>query len=230
MVLTREDIRDGYVQRLVAHEQAGGAPLSEDQLNESRRQVLAEAVAGSAVWVIGYGSLMWNPAFHITESRIGTLFGYHRRFCLWSTMGRGSPDNPGLMLALTPGGCCQGLALRLAPEAVESETDILWRREMVRGAYRPRWVRVHTPGGIVGAITFVINPRHDSYAGVLPEETVAARIAAACGRLGPCAEYLTNTVAHLQALGIRDRHMSGLLAKVRAQNPAPATTISESAA
>ena len=219
MVLTRESIRDGFVQRLVAHEKAGSKPLSEEQLNRSRQQILESNAAGGEVWIFGYGSLMWNPAFHFMESRIGTVFGYHRRFCLWSTMGRGSPENPGLMLALTPGGCCQGMALRIAPEVVESETDILWRREMVRGAYRPRWVRVHTPTAVVSAITFVLNPRHDAYAGILPEETVAARIASACGRLGPCAEYLTNTVAHLQALGIRDRHMSDLLHKVRAQVP-----------
>ena len=217
MILTRESIRDGYVQRLVAHHKAGGEPLTEEQLNRSRQQILAANGNNGDVWIFGYGSLMWNPAFHFVEQRIGTVYGYHRRFCLWSTMGRGSPDNPGLMLALTPRGCCQGMALRIAPEVVESETDILWRREMVRGAYRPRWVKVHTPAGVVNAITFVLNPRHDTYAGILPEETVAARIASACGRLGPCAEYLTNTVAHLQALGIRDRHMSDLLAKVRAQ-------------
>ncbi len=219
MVLTRESIRDGYVQRLVAHEQSGRKPLTEEQLNRSRRHVLAQNAKDGDVWIFGYGSLMWNPAFHFIESRIGTVYGYRRRFCLWSTLGRGSPENPGLMLAITRGGCCQGMALRIAPDVVESETDILWRREMVRGAYRPRWVRVHTPRGIVNAITFVLNPGHDAYAGILPEETVATRIASACGRLGPCAEYLTNTVAHLQALGIRDRHMSDLLAMVRATNP-----------
>ena len=223
MVLTRESIRDGYVQRLVAHEQAGCKPLSEEQLRLSRRQALARNAANGEVWIFGYGSLMWNPAFHFVESRTGTIFGYRRRFCLWSTMGRGSPDNPGLMLGLASGGSCHGLALRIAPEVVESETDILWRREMVRGAYRPSWVRVHTPEGVVTAITFVINPQHDAYAGILPEETVVASIATACGRLGPCAEYLTNTVSHMQALGIRDRHMSDLLAKVRATPPQQTT-------
>lgn len=216
MALTRENIRDGFIDRLVAHEKRGIKPLGEEQLNRSRHRLLAELKDGEDVWVFGYGSLMWNPAFHFEESRVGTIYGFHRRFCLWSTIGRGSPQNPGLMLALDRGGSCRGMALRIHPDAVESETDILWRREMVRGAYTPRWVRVHTGKGIVRAITFTINHAHDAYAGILPEDKVVCCIATASGRLGACAEYLDNTVSQLAAIGIRDRHMSDLLGKVRA--------------
>jgi glutathione-specific gamma-glutamylcyclotransferase len=157
---------------------------------------------------------MWNPAFHFDEWRVGTVFGFHRRFCLWSTLGRGSPENPGLMLGLDRGGCCQGIALRIHADAVESETDILWRREMVRGAYLPRWVRVHTGQGVVRALTFTINHSHDSYAGVQPEQRVVECIATASDRLGACAEYLVNTVGHMRQLGIEDRNMVKLLALV----------------
>ena len=38
------------------------------------------------IWVFGYGSLIWNPAFDYDEMRTGTLHGYHRQFCFWSKM------------------------------------------------------------------------------------------------------------------------------------------------
>lgn len=199
---------------MVAHQAIGWEPLSEEELNRSRRSLLDQIGVGDDVWVFGYGSLMWNPAFHFDESRIGTIYGFHRRFCLWTTMGRGSPDNPGLMLALDRGGSCQGMTLRIRSDAIDSETDILWRREMVRGAYTPRWVRVHTNDGVVRAITFTINHGHDSYAGVQPEDRVVDCIATASGQLGACAEYLANTVSHMRGLGIQDRNMTKLLALV----------------
>ncbi len=57
------------------------------------------------------------------------------------------------------------------------------------------------------ALTFVINDRGDRYAGRLDDATVAGHIAAACGHRGPAAEYLLETVAHCEALGIHDRHL-----------------------
>ena len=88
---------------------------------------------------------------------------------------------------------------------VEEELAIVWRREMLSGAYVPHWVDVHTALGAVRAITFVINRAHERYARFLPDDRVAEVIAAAEGFLGPCADYLINTVDHLAQLGIHDR-------------------------
>ena len=77
-------------------------------------------------WVFGYGSLMWNPAFHHAEQRAARLAGWHRSFCFWNTFGRGSPENPGLTLALESGGSCLGVALRIAAADVRSELGVLW--------------------------------------------------------------------------------------------------------
>ncbi len=209
-VLTREAIRDGVVRRMIT---AGGVYLkllTEEELDASRHALLAEVAPATDVWVFGYGSLMWNPAFHFIERRPGTVYGYHRRFCLWTHLGRGSPENPGLTLGLRAGGSCAGVAFRVAASEAESELTIVWRREMVTGAYRPRWVRVHTPDGPVTAAAFVINHDHVRYAGELPDATMAQAIARAAGDLGPCAEYLFNTVAHLDQLGIRDGPMHRL--------------------
>ena len=78
----------------------------------SRRAALADHPPSEDVWLFAYGSLLWNPAIHVAERVIGRIYGYHRCFGIWTPAGRGSPDNPGLVLGLDRGGCCQGAALK----------------------------------------------------------------------------------------------------------------------
>ena len=87
---------------------------------------------------------------------------------------------------------------------------------MVTGAYRPGWVVVHTPDGPRRAITFLINHAHERYAGRLDHAAIVQAIATACGPLGACADYLFNTTAHLDELGIADRSLRNLCRAVRA--------------
>jgi cation transport protein ChaC len=181
------------------------------------RATLDKAPAKGDVWVFGYGSLIWNPAFHFVERRIARIHGYHRRFCLWTQLGRGSADNPGLMLGLESGGACRGVVFRIAEAAVQSELDILWRREMFTGAYCPTWVRARSGTDVVPAITFAINRKNSRYAGRLSDDTVARHIATAAGPMGRCCEYLFETVSHLTELGIRDRQLEAMAAKVKAK-------------
>ena len=219
VVLTREMIAAGRVRELVLQSDNAYPVLSDAELLASRSKMMDQAggdgATGDDVWVFGYGSLIWNPAFHYTERHTGRIHGFHRRFCLWTPIGRGSAEFPGLMLGLDRGGSCRGVVFRIEAAKVDSELEILWRREMVSGSYAPRWVVVQTPAGTVRAITFVINHAHDRYAGLLPEEKIAGIIAQAEGGLGRCCDYLFNTVAHLDELGIGDVPLSRLAARVR---------------
>ena len=52
------------------------------------------------MWVFGYGSLVWNPGFEVEDRVIATLPGYQRSFCMRSIHHRGTPEEPGLVLAL----------------------------------------------------------------------------------------------------------------------------------
>jgi cation transport protein ChaC len=188
--------------------------MSEAEIHASLDHMLDAPQAPREIWVFGYGSLIWNPAFEFVERRIGQVHGYHRRFCLWTHLGRGSPAVPGLMLGLLPGGSCRGVVYRVADAAVRSELEILWRREMIGGSYHPRWVPVLTQEGPVRAIAFAVNRANERYAGRLADAAVAAVIAKAAGRLGACSEYLFETVAHLAALGIHDRPLQRLCDQV----------------
>jgi glutathione-specific gamma-glutamylcyclotransferase len=221
-VLTRDNIRSGLIRDMIRQADPTMRVLTDEELHASIAAVITPDLAGRDVWLFCYGSLIWNPAFHFVERRLGTVHGYHRRFCLWTHLGRGTPDFPGLVLGLERGGSCRGVAFRVAAEAVPDELEIVWRREMVSGAYRPTWVTVRTPEGPVRAVTFVMNRRHDRYAGLLPEDRVADVIANAAGYLGRCADYLINTVAHLEELGIHDRALVRLrdrVAEGRAEGP-----------
>lgn len=218
-ILTREAILDGSIREYIFRDpELRRLVLPDEARDASLRETLRSAPPGD-VWVFGYGSLIWNPAFHFVEKRTARINGYHRRFCLWTQLGRGSPENPGLMLGLERGGACRGVAFRVAEEAVESELDVLWRREMFTGAYRPTWVTARSGDVSVPAVTFVINRDNARYAGRLTEDTIVRHLATATGPMGPCRDYLFTTVEHLAALGIRDRRLESVARRVRRHRP-----------
>ena len=88
---------------------------------------------------------------------------------------------------------------------------------MFPGAYCPTWVTARHGSESVAAITFVINRENNRYAGRLPDDNVARHIATAAGPMGPCCDYLFETVRHLAELGIRDRRLEAMAGRVRAQ-------------
>lgn len=160
------------------------------------------------VWVFAYGSLIWNPMVHHAERLAAHTPDWHRSFCLATKGGRGTPENPGLMLGLRPGpghlgGGCTGVAFRIEENLVAPELDLLWRREMVARGYIPRWVPMTTPDGqAVGhGVAFTIDPGGPGYCD-LPEDEVVQRLATARGRMGTAAEYLFRTRDGLRALDI----------------------------
>jgi len=195
--------------------------LEDDELRASMQGLLAHPPVAAddvdGVWLFGYGSLLWNPCVEVVERRAAHLHGYHRDFRLRLTYGRGSPDAPGLMLGLVPGGSCKGVALRVPGRHLQRELLLVWRREMLTGVYEPRWIRLRTPTGPVPAIAFVVNPRHRCYCGSLDERTTVELLATGHGLIGSAADYLEKTVAHLDEQGIHDRRLRRLRARVAAR-------------
>jgi len=173
--------------------------------------------ADAELWVFAYGSLMWNPGFPYLEHHMAVLRGYHRRFCVASHRYRGTPERPGLVLGLDRGGSCRGMAFRVAAEHAAATLDALWEREMVNRTYRPRLLPVSLGCGrrVARACTFVVDREHSQYCPCLDEAEMVERIACCAGERGPNLEYLTNTVEHLEQLGIHDARLSALLHAVK---------------
>lgn len=188
-----------------------------DYVRAARR--LREQATGE-VWVFAYGSLIWNPACAVEETRGGLVLGWHRTFRLKLDRWRGTKEQPGLMLVLDRGGRCKGLLQRLPAATAEAEIEKLLRREISEDppTNRPTWVQVLTPGRqTVRALAFTISRKDPRYSGRLSDEATADMLATAVGHIGSGAEYLYRTVAHLEASGIHDPHLWRLQEMVAAR-------------
>jgi len=218
--ITREGLLDGSHHARV---RAGQGPhvrfMTDEERSTHVAEMLARAPRPGHIWVFGYGSLMWNPAFRYVERHTARIYGFHRQFCLLARGGRGSPERPGLMLSLESGGSCTGVAYRIAPEAAATELDVLWRREMSSWSYRPVWVTAHMRGGPGAAIVFAVNRSHERYVPGLDTETIARYLATGAGLNGSCREYLFDTAEHLLELGIHDRGIEALAHRLRDLRP-----------
>lgn len=219
MTLTRADLENDRLRKLFREANPDARVLSEADLEASAKALLSQHPAGTDVWLFGYGSLIWNPIIHYEERRVARVHGFHRRFCLWSHVNRGSMQKPGLVLGLDTGGSCHGVAYRIAARRAADELRLIWRREMVLGSYTPRWVPIDSGGTAMRAIAFVVNRRHPSYAGRLPLETVIRTLVSARGYLGTPAEYLLETVKGLVEHGVRDSYLMELRKRVLAMHP-----------
>jgi cation transport protein ChaC len=219
MSLTRADLENDLLRATFRKVNPRVPVLSDAEQEASLRGILDQHESGADVWLFGYGSLVWNPIVRHEERRVARLHGHHRSFCLWSHVNRGSLQKPGLVLGLNSGGCCRGVAYRIAARHAEGELRLLWRREMVLGAYRPRWAKVDTGEETIRAIAFFVNREHPSYAGKLPLETVIKTLVSARGQLGTPAEYLLETVRGLIEHGVRDSYLIELRKRVLAMHP-----------
>ncbi len=210
-VITRDKLLDGS---LAEHFRANAPPgyhvRSQAELDASLDEVLTGHVQGEPVWVFGYGSLIWNPALAHDAAEKAHVFGWCRRFCIKMMMGRGSVEQPGLMLGLDRGGSCWGVALRVPAEHTRDELALLWRREMLSGAYQARWVAASIHGRRQPALSFVANRYSPRYLGALSLQEQAQMLRAGTGHLGSCRDYFDNTLASLQRLGLKDASLQRL--------------------
>lgn len=166
------------------------------------------------LWVFGYGSLIWSPCFAVERQVTARLDGWRRSFCMASWHYRGTREAPGLVLALDrqPGASCHGVAFLVERGEEDAALRALREREMVSDAYDEMRLPLADPA--VTALTYVIDPAHVQYC-AHDVETQARMIARAVGDRGPNRDYLLQTVAHLDALGIPDADLHDLAERVR---------------
>jgi glutathione-specific gamma-glutamylcyclotransferase len=169
------------------------------------------------LWVFGYGSLMWNPGFDFLESRRGRLYGYHRALCVSSPNFRGTAEDPGLVVGLDRGGSCVGLVYRVSAGNREQVIAYLDERESVGSIYQPVHGTVTTESGRIEARSYIACREGDHYRGALTVERQIETVLRCSGVSGTNVDYLRNTVAHLDALGISDGPLHAVWRAVEAQ-------------
>lgn len=171
-------------------------------------------LSGGALFVFGYGSLIWRPDFPHVSAHPARLAGWHRSFCIWSHHHRGTAARPGLVLGLRPGGSCRGVAFAVAAADAERALAILDARELVAGEYRrtTRYLRLLDSGRRVPAVVYVADRAAPVFCPGLAADRAAAAISTAHGISGANRDYLTNTLVGLRAMGVRDRGLERVAA------------------
>ncbi len=170
------------------------------------------------LWIFGYGSLVWRPAFPFAERRAGWVRGWARRFWQSSTDHRGVPGAPGRVVTLVPmpGARCWGMAYRVEPGAVPQVLATLDHRE--KGGYRRVQTAVHwtEDTALPHAVMYLAAEDNPDYAGPAPLEQLASQIRRSEGPSGSNVEYVLRLAQALRELGVgdQDAHVFELAARV----------------
>ncbi|XP_043930138.1 glutathione-specific gamma-glutamylcyclotransferase 1 [Protopterus annectens] len=153
----------------------------------------------SALWIFGYGSLVWKPDFEYTSCKVGFIRGYNRRFWHGDTFHRGNEKMPGRVVTLVEecDACTWGVAYEIRDHQIAPALDYLCIRESKRGGYKtqlvefiPREEEVDCDGINIMALVYIATPENPIYLGPAPPEQIAAEIAISRGQSGHNLEYL----------------------------------------
>lgn len=159
--------------------------------------------ASDAVWLFGYGSLIWRPDVAYRERIPAILRGYQRRFWQRSTDHRGTADHPGRVVTLvpSPGSYVLGMAYRLLdPEATLARVDVREQQGYTRLRLPIELSAAAAPAVSLHAVVYVADPTNPYFAGDEALDATAAVIARAHGPSGANLDYARALVAALAEL------------------------------
>jgi cation transport protein ChaC len=169
------------------------------------------------LWIFGYGSLVWRPAFAHAETRFGFVRGYTRRFWQGSTDHRGVPGAPGrvvTLLAASEHERCWGTVYRVEPGHEGAVLESLDFRE--QGGYERHRVEVeHAEGLIPDVLVYVATPQNPNWLGDAPLAAIAEQVRCSVGPSGSNREYVLRLADALAAMGARDEHVEALARLLR---------------
>jgi cation transport protein ChaC len=209
--LTKDNISKGHLGEKIKSISGSDKVLTTEELLQARRKIIPDKGIGEDIYIFAYGSLLWNPTVDYEDEFLAKVYGFHRSFCMKTNLGRGSFKNPGLMLGLDKGGSCQGSAFKLRNSEAIKNIDILFRREMVTGAYKPKLLKtILVNGRKVLSLAFTVDKKHKNYFQDKEIQTKAKMISNAHGFLGSCEEYFQNTLESLSELNIVDSEMTAI--------------------
>ncbi|GAB2290800.1 Gamma-glutamylcyclotransferase 2-3 [Dionaea muscipula] len=177
-----------------------------------------------ALWVFGYGSLIWKTGFHFDERLIGFIKGYRRVFHQGSTDHRGTPDFPGRTVTLEPakGEVCWGVAYKISKE--EDKQAAITHLEVREKQYDQKaYVDFFTEStdstpAVSGVLVYIGSSDKDTnknYLGPASLEEIAKQIVQAEGPSGPNREYVFQLEKSLLQIGCNDEHVMDLSEALR---------------
>jgi cation transport regulator ChaC len=173
-----------------------------------------------SVWVFGYGSLVWRPAFPYAQRRAARVTGWARRFWQSSMDHRGTPEAPGRVVTVveTPGAELWGMCHEVAAADWPAVADALDLRE-AGGYLRVDVVAGLAAGEVAGPIVaempaamYLGPPDGPQFVGPEPREATAAIVRTARGPSGDNVTYVRELQRALAAMNARDPEVDDLAA------------------
>ncbi|KAF4379766.1 gamma-glutamylcyclotransferase 2-3 [Cannabis sativa] len=178
-----------------------------------------------AMWVFGYGSLVWKAGFNFDERLVGFIKGYRRVFYQGSTDHRGTPEFPGRTVTLEPADpheVCWGAAYKITKK--EDQEIALTHLEVREKQYdKKAYVDfftepLATTPTVSGVMVYIASPdkkANVNYLGPASIQDIAKQIVQAEGPSGPNRDYLFQLEKALLQIGCEDEHVIGLANEVR---------------
>ncbi|KAB2023883.1 hypothetical protein E1A91_D06G051200v1 [Gossypium mustelinum] len=177
-----------------------------------------------AMWVFGYGSLIWKAGFNYDDRLVGFIKDYRRVFYQGSTDHRGTPEYPGRTVTLepAPGEVCWGAAYKISKEE-DKEAAITYLEVREKQYDKKAYVDLFTDPlattpAISGVMVYIASPDkklNPNYLGPASIEDIAKQIVRAEGPSGPNREYLFQLEKALLQIGCKDKHLMDLANEAR---------------
>jgi cation transport regulator ChaC len=174
--------------------------------------------SGEPLWVFGYGSLVWRPAFPFQERRAGFIDGFARRFWQGSTDHRGVPEQPGRVATVVKesSAVCWGVVYRVAEPDRGRVLEGLDHRESGGFERYSVSVRCGDEGADrVSALMYVAAPGNPNFLGSASELEIVDQVRRCVGPSGSNVEYVLELADALEVIGARDDHVFRLAALLR---------------
>lgn len=179
--------------------------------------------AGDAIWVFGYGSLIWRPAMAYVARRASRIAGWTRRFWQASTDHRGTIEAPGRVLTLVESdGEVWGMAYAIARAAwpeIEAALELREQQGYARLTVDLGLAAGEQAGPVVESVAgllYVATPANPYFVGPEPLETTAEVVLRSHGPSGGNVDYVLELDRALAAMGAVDPEVSALAERLRA--------------